>query len=108
MWLSNNLSGQTKRGVGSAMQIGIGNFGGLVASNIYRAQDAPHYTLGHAIELGFVIQGLLITAPLYAFMLRRANARKRRVMEEEAGKRVYSVQELRAMGDRAPEFEYII
>lgn len=45
-WLGNNLSGQTKRGVGMAIQIGIGNFGGICASNIYRSIDAPHYYLG--------------------------------------------------------------
>lgn len=29
-----------------ALQIGIGNFSGAIASNIYRAKDAPHYVLG--------------------------------------------------------------
>lgn len=32
-WLSSNLRGQTKRAVGVSFQIGIGNFGGLIASN---------------------------------------------------------------------------
>lgn len=44
--LGNNLSGQYKRGVGMAVQIGIGNFGGAIASNIFRSQDAPRYILG--------------------------------------------------------------
>ena len=46
--LGNNLSGHYKRGVGMAMHIGIGNFGGAIASNIYRSQDAPRYILGRA------------------------------------------------------------
>lgn len=29
-----------------AIQIGVGNLGGAVASNIYRAQDEPRYLLG--------------------------------------------------------------
>lgn len=29
-----------------ALHIGIGNFGGAIASNIYRTQDAPRYILG--------------------------------------------------------------
>ena len=29
-----------------ALHIGIGNFGGAIASNIYRAQAAPRYILG--------------------------------------------------------------
>ena len=44
--LGNNLAGHYKRGVGMAMHIGIGNFGGAIASNIYRTQDAPRYILG--------------------------------------------------------------
>jgi len=107
-WLANNLSGQTRRGVGSAMQIGIGNFGGLIASNVYRSRDAPHYTLGHAVEIGLVLQGLLFSAPAYAWWLRRENARKRAQLELEAGKRTYTVAELHELGDRAPEFVYTI
>lgn len=44
--LGNNLAGQYKRGVGMALHIGIGNFAGAIASNIYRTQDAPRYILG--------------------------------------------------------------
>jgi hypothetical protein len=46
--LGNNLAGQYKRGVGMALQIGIGNFGGAFASNIFRARDGPRYILGRA------------------------------------------------------------
>lgn len=44
--LGNNLAGQYKRGVGMALHIGIGNFAGAIASNIYRTQDSPRYILG--------------------------------------------------------------
>lgn len=44
--LGNNLSGQYKRGVGMALHIGIGNFSGAIASNIYRTQDSPRFKLG--------------------------------------------------------------
>lgn len=47
--LGNNLSGQYKRGIGMALQIGIGNFSGTFASNMYRAQDAPRYVLGSTL-----------------------------------------------------------
>lgn len=33
-WLTNNTAGQTKRGVASAFQIGIGNLAGIVSSNM--------------------------------------------------------------------------
>ena len=44
--LGNNLSGQYKRGVGMALQIGIGNFAAAIATNIYRTQDKPRFILG--------------------------------------------------------------
>ncbi|GAA5905619.1 uncharacterized protein JCM6883_005388 [Sporobolomyces salmoneus] len=111
-WLTNNLSGSTKRGVGSAFQIGIGNLGALVSSNVYRSADSPRYYLGHGVVLGFVAMGF-ITAPLYAFLLKRENNKKEKLQAEQDAlpdheKRVYTVQELRDMGDRAPEFVYTI
>ena len=44
--LGNNLAGQYKRGIGLALQIGLGNFSGAIACNIYRSQDEPKYILG--------------------------------------------------------------
>lgn len=35
-WLSNNLAGEYKRGVGIAVQISLGNMAGAMASNFYR------------------------------------------------------------------------
>jgi hypothetical protein len=40
-WNSNNIGGTLKRGVGIAMQVGFGNFGGVIASFIYLPHDAP-------------------------------------------------------------------
>ena len=46
--LGNNLSGQYKRGVGMALQIGIGNFSSAIAANVYRTQDYPRFIIGRA------------------------------------------------------------
>lgn len=51
--LGNNLAGQYKRGIGMAVQIGIGNFSGAIASNIFRSQDAPRYILGRQLLFFF-------------------------------------------------------
>jgi len=109
-WLGNNLSGQYKRGVGMALQIGIGNFSGAIASNIYRTRDEPRFILGHGLELMFLGIGF-ITVPLAIVLYRRVNASRDAIdiagdCEKKQGK--YTVQELRDLGDRAPDFRYTL
>ncbi|KZS88571.1 MFS general substrate transporter [Sistotremastrum niveocremeum HHB9708] len=106
-WLGNNLAGQYKRGVGMAMHIGIGNFAGAIASNIFRTQDAPRYILGHGLELMFVGIGL-ICVPIAVLLYKRINANRDQAMMAlgEGGKMNYTPEELREMGDRAPDFRY--
>ncbi|KII83239.1 hypothetical protein PLICRDRAFT_47390 [Plicaturopsis crispa FD-325 SS-3] len=108
-WLGNNLSGQYKRGVGMAVQIGIGNFGGAIASNIYRTQDAPRYVVGHGIELMFVGIGL-VCVPAAMIAYARINARRDREAAAQGEKGVvgWTPQELRELGDRAPDFRYTL
>jgi MFS family permease len=43
-YMHNNIVGQTKRSVASALIIGGGAIGGIIASNIFRQADAPEYT----------------------------------------------------------------
>ncbi|EMD36671.1 hypothetical protein CERSUDRAFT_94946 [Gelatoporia subvermispora B] len=107
-WLGNNLSGHYKRGVGMAMHIGIGNFGGAIASNIYRSQDAPRYILGHGIELMFVGIGF-IAVPITVLLYRRINAsRDQAQLEAKKNGIIFTPEELRRMGDRAPDFRYML
>ena len=47
--LGNNLAGQYKRGTGMAIHIGIGNFSGAIAANIYRSRDSPRFLLGRTL-----------------------------------------------------------
>jgi len=46
-WFGNNIGGHTKRGVASAIIISIGNVGGAIGGQIYRANDAPLYATGN-------------------------------------------------------------
>jgi len=109
-WLGNNLAGQYKRAVGMAVHIGVGNFGGAIASNIYRTQDSPRYIVGHGIELMFVGIGF-IAVPLGIISYWRINKRRdanERAALERGEPLKYSAQELRELGDRAPEFRYTL
>ncbi|KAF9234650.1 MFS general substrate transporter [Melanogaster broomeanus] len=109
-WLGNNLSGQYKRGVGMAFHIGFGNFSGAIASNIYRSQDSPRFILGHGLELMFVGIGL-ITVPVLVLLYKRVNQSRdeaERLRLERGEKLQLSVQDLRELGDRAPDFRYTL
>lgn len=53
-WLSNNVSGHYKRSIASAMQVGLGNCGGIVASNVFLETEKPFYQTGYGTSLGLV------------------------------------------------------
>ena len=110
-----------------ALQIGIGNFGGAIASNIYRTQDAPRYLLGRTffvflisilpqvliacidgLEIMFVAIGF-IALPITVIAYKRINARREASTKEanETGVKL-SPEELRRLGDRAPDFRYTL
>ena len=54
VWLSNLVSGHYKRSVASAVQVGIGNIGGIVASNIFLDSEVPRYTTGYSVSLAML------------------------------------------------------
>lgn len=49
---SNNIRGQSKRAVGSALQIGFSAIGGILASTTFRQRDSPRYTTGLWVSAG--------------------------------------------------------
>ncbi|KAF2787424.1 MFS general substrate transporter [Melanomma pulvis-pyrius CBS 109.77] len=105
-WLSNNLAGSTKRATGQAIQIAMGNLAGAMASNFYRSKDAPHYVLGHALELAFICAGILALLIL-VFNYRRINAKRARQMADGAHNG-YTPEEMSVLGDRALTFRYFL
>lgn len=69
-WVNNNMGGHYKRAVSSAMMIGFGNAGGIVASNIFLESEAPAYKTGYGTCLGLLwMCGLCCTAFLIGVML---------------------------------------
>jgi hypothetical protein len=98
-WMSNLVSGHYKRSVSSAMQVGFGNIGGIVASNIFLGREAPTYRTGYGVSLGMLwICGASCTA-LYVLVQRENRKRER-------GERDWRLQEGDAdnMGDDHPAF----
>lgn len=76
-----------------------------MASNFYRARDAPRYKLGHALELGFIGGGLIASFILLVGYASQNKKRARRI--EEGALDAYSAQELSEKGDRAITFRYV-
>ena len=54
-WPANNVSGQTKRAVASAVQISVGNMGGIVGTQLYRPEWAPRFLIGNCVVRPFMI-----------------------------------------------------
>lgn len=102
-WPAINISGQTKRAVGNAMQISIGNLGAVLGTQLYRANDGPRYIVGHSFALAYLF-GNIVVAGLLWWVLKRENERRAEITTE-----VKAVGELNDWtGDADPRwrFEY--
>jgi hypothetical protein len=77
-----------------------------MASNFYRAEDAPHYLLGHALELGFIVAGI-VAGLVLVLNYRRINKKRERQVAEGAHNG-YTPEEMSALGDRAITFRYFL
>lgn len=102
-WFSNNISGHYKQAIASAFQIGFGNCGGLVASNIFLSSEAPLYRTGYGTSLGLIwVCGFSCIA--FFFMLRRENRLR------DQGKCDYLLamdqEEVDNLGDGHPHFRF--
>lgn len=80
-WPAINVSGQTKRAVGNAMQITIGNLGAVMGTQLYRANDGPRYIVGHSLALAYLLANVLVCASLW-WVLSRENKRREALAEE--------------------------
>ena len=102
-WLNNNMGGHFKRSISSAMQIGFGNCGGIIASNIYLASETPTFPTGFGVSLGLLwLCGFACTIFLIGL---RCENRKR-----ERGERNYRYNlpkpDLENLGDDHPQFRF--
>ena len=109
-WIANNLAPSSKRAVGMAILISIGNFGGIAGSNIYIKSQAPKYPVGFGTGLA-----ICCCAIIMAFLLRiafaRENKKRRELLEREGEAAIrarYSDQELLDLGDKSPFFIYTL
>ncbi|KAH8689165.1 major facilitator superfamily domain-containing protein [Talaromyces proteolyticus] len=100
VWLANNFSGHYKRAVGLAIQIGFGNIGGIIASNIFVSNEAPRYFVGYGVSLAMMIFCGIMSS-VYAFGLTVENKRR---AEGKLDDRL----QLSNIGDDDPRFRFTL
>ena len=108
--VANNLAPSSKRAVGMAVLISVGNLGGVCGSNIYFAAEAPNYPTGFGVGLGTSILSI-VAAYILRIAYRQENRRRDEVVAQEgteAIKEKYTEQELLDMGDKSPFFRYTL
>ncbi|KAK3317730.1 major facilitator superfamily domain-containing protein [Cercophora scortea] len=73
VWNSNNSAGHYKRATTSALQLGIANCGGFVATFVYPSIDGPLYHKGHTIILGLLVYAwfAILTNVLWCMKINR-------------------------------------
>jgi sugar phosphate permease len=104
-WLSNNVSGHWKRAFSSGFQVTVGNFAGIIGTNVFVPSEAPLYPAGYGSSLAMLwLGGLASTAMFFGLMLEN---RKR-----SAGGRDYRLSrpadEVKNMGDHHPSFRFTL
>ncbi|KAH9946732.1 MFS general substrate transporter [Amylocystis lapponica] len=109
-WLSSNVAGATKRATAMGLVFSLGNIGGAISGQIYRAQWAPRYVQGHAINIACYAVALVSGAALW-WSYRSDNLRRdARAAESEGGEKEARTgllgQDLGDLGDRHPNFRY--
>lgn len=109
-WIGNNLAPSSKRAIGMALLISIGNMGGIMGSNIYLAREAPKYRTGFSVSLAMSLLSIIM-AYVLRMECKRQNAKKDRLLREKTEDEIragYTDQELLDMGDKSPFFRYTL
>ena len=105
-WAANNLAPSSRRAVGVAFNICVGNIGGIIGSYMYFEKEAPQYWTGYGLSLALGGVGVIV-ALLLELSYKVGNDRKAKLTEEEV-RSMYSEDELLRMGDKSPLFKYTL
>lgn len=103
VWVVTNLAGNYKRSIGSAMVLGLGNVGSIVAGNIFLSREAPRFSTGYGVSIAFIgLEVVLCTA----FLLGLKSENKKRDHGARDARLSLPQEELRNLGDDHPDFRF--
>jgi len=105
-WAANNLAPSSRRAIGVAFNICVGNIGGIIGSYMYLDREAPTYETGFGLSLAFGASGMLV-AVLLELSYKWGNAKRAKLSESEIRDQ-YSDRDLMKMGDKSPLFKYTL
>ncbi|KAI0698001.1 MFS general substrate transporter [Cytidiella melzeri] len=106
-WVAQNVAGSNKRAAATGLIFSMGNIGGAISGQIYRAAWAPRFVNGHAINLGCYAIAFASGIVLW-WSYRRDNI----LRDQAAGKQVKRSdmlgEDLGDLGDRHANFRYYL
>lgn len=105
-WISGNLAGPSKKAMGIALNICMGNLGGIVGSYMFLEAEAPGYPTGFGTGLT-VVASAVFSSMFLEYSYWRLN-KKRAAMDRATILSTYSEEELSRMGDASPLFKYTL
>ncbi|KAI7856485.1 major facilitator superfamily domain-containing protein [Circinella umbellata] len=104
-WFTNNFGGLTRRAIASAAIVSIGLVGGIFGGQIY--YDGPEYRNGNTIACACAAAQLAAILIL-RFKLARENKRRTQLSEHEKELELLKYGGLQLIGDRHPDFRYVL
>ncbi|KAH7123322.1 major facilitator superfamily domain-containing protein [Dactylonectria estremocensis] len=105
-WAANNLAPASRRSIGVAFNICVGNIGGIIGSYMYLDKEAPQYHTGFGLSLAFGASGVLV-ALLLELTYKWGNAKKAKLSEDDI-RAQYTEAQLMKLGDKSPLFKYTL
>ncbi|KAI8935512.1 hypothetical protein NX059_008083 [Plenodomus lindquistii] len=107
-WPAINVSGQTKRATANAMQISIGNLGAVIGTQLYRANTAPRYVLGHSFALGYLCMNIVVVGTLLWFLNKENREKEAHLVAHPDTPGFHDSAEDLKQGDRHPRWRFQI
>lgn len=102
-WLANNVSGHWKRSFSSGIQVTLGNFAGIIASNIFLTNETPRYPTGYGVSIGMTWMGAMAATALFVGLVLENRKRARGGRDERLS---LPAEHVHNLGDAHPSFRF--